>query len=278
MRKLLRANFARLWKSKVFWLCAATMAAFGVAMILDNVKWIRYGEIIHTESCMFYFVPVISVLLAAFCSLFTGTEYANGTVRNKLIVGNTRAAIYGANLLTCIAAGVLICAAYILPAVAMGQLWLSGFGVPAQAILTYLWISLAMVVATASLFSCGAMLIHNRSASAVALLLIAFAMLFGSTIINDRLTAPPTYQSYTMVNEYGVPMEVEEAPNPNYLTGTKREVYQFFADFLPTGQSIQLSGWTVGEDGSWKLPLYSLGIALASSAAGLWLFKRKDIK
>ena len=33
----------------------------------------------------------------------------------------------------------------------------------------------------------------------------------------------------------------EDVPNPSYLRGTEREVYQFFNDFLPTGQAVNIT-------------------------------------
>ena len=36
MRKLLRANFARLWKSRTFWVEMAFMTLICVAFLIDN--------------------------------------------------------------------------------------------------------------------------------------------------------------------------------------------------------------------------------------------------
>ena len=33
----------------------------------------------------------------------------------------------------------------------------------------------------------------------------------------------------------------DDVPNPSYLRGTEREIYQFFNDFLPTGQAVNIT-------------------------------------
>ncbi|MGY3662454.1 MAG: hypothetical protein ACXAHE_00930 [Roseburia sp. 1XD42-69] len=40
--------------------------------------------------------------------MFLGTDYSDGTIRNKLTVGHTRTNIYLANLIVTFAAGLLI--------------------------------------------------------------------------------------------------------------------------------------------------------------------------
>ena len=41
MRKLLRANFARLWKDKVFWGALVVLACYGVLGCIASIGWWR---------------------------------------------------------------------------------------------------------------------------------------------------------------------------------------------------------------------------------------------
>ena len=65
-------------------------------------------------------------------------------------------------------------------------------------------------------------------------------------------------------------------PNPNYVSGALRTVYQFIVDALPTGQAILLANQGLAH------PAVSLcasvGIVLLSGAVGMAIFKRKDLK
>ena len=75
--------------------------------------------------------------------------------------------------------------------------------------------------------------------------------------------------------------------NPRYLTGTKRKIYEFLNDLLPVNQIMQLSdgasGKQLGEDGempdhtAW-FPLYSLGLIAVTTAAGILIFRKTDLK
>ena len=72
---------------------------------------------------------------------------------------------------------------------------------------------------------------------------------------------------------------VRDIPNPNYLTGTKRAVYQFLHDFLPSGQNMQVSVFSVQKEMHTALMcLYAAVVTLGTNAVGMILFQRKDIK
>ena len=54
------------------------------------------------------FVALPGIVMAAFCSMFIGTEFSDGTMRNKLIVGHRRREIYFTNFLTCALSGIFL--------------------------------------------------------------------------------------------------------------------------------------------------------------------------
>ena len=64
--------------------------------------------------------------------------------------------------------------------------------------------------------------------------------------------------------------------NPKYLDGTKREIVQFIYDVNPRGQAIQCS--TMQVVNLKRLPIYSLVIVILTTGAGVWIFKKKDLK
>ena len=106
MSRLLSADFAKVKKSRFFWLCIIGMAVFGLYMkIMEYISTQQYfsrSPALH--SMLSIYAMVIGFLTAAFVSLFVGTEYSDGTIRNKLIIGHSRAAIYFSNLIACSAA------------------------------------------------------------------------------------------------------------------------------------------------------------------------------
>ena len=68
-----------------------------------------------------------------FCQPFIGTEYSDGTIRNKIVVGHSRSTIYLANLLTCCFAGLIMCLCFILPTLAI-RIPLFGFSLQTYAL------------------------------------------------------------------------------------------------------------------------------------------------
>lgn len=65
-------------------------------------------------------------------------------------------------------------------------------------------------------------------------------------------------------------------PNPYYISGLQRQIYEFVVDFLPTGQSSSLQNIKI--DHPVRMLLSSAGITAAFTLGGLKLFERKDLK
>ncbi len=272
MYNLLRANFSRLKRDKVFWIGMAFMFAFGIFGVTQK----RINDpAASPDQLLFIFPVIIGIVSAAFCSLFIGTEYSDGTIRNKLIAGHTRNAIYLSNFLTCSAAGILMCLSYIAAVLALGIPLLGSLSVNIQTALLLLLFSFLTVIACAALFTLLCMLNQNKAAAAVICILLVITLLVLSSAINARLEAPEFYDGYVLTDSVGN-ASTHNIPNPQYLTGAKRDVYQFFLDFLPTGQAIEIA--TQSTPHPIAMPLYSLFIALAASASGMLFFRKKDLK
>lgn len=272
MNKLLRANFARLKKDKVFWIGILFMFAFGIFGVIQ--KCIN-DSTATPDQLLFIFTVLIGVVTAAFCSLYIGTEYSDGTIRNKLIVGQKRSAVYLSNFITCSAAGIFMSFSYIAAVIAFGLPLLGLPKMEAGAIIILLIISFMMVFACTALFTLLCMLNQNKAIAAVVCILLIFALLIVASMINSKLDAPQYFESYTMTDSLGN-ASTEKVANPEYLTGTKREAYQFILDFLPTGQAIELSTQTTPH--LWQMPLYSLLIVLVTTVGGILYFRKKDLK
>ena len=115
----------------------------------------------------------------------------------------------------------------------------------------------------------------KKSTSVVICLLGVFVLLFAAVYLNGRLDAPEFITGYEMsVN--GQIVEAVPEPNPDYLTGTKRAVYQFLYDLLPTGQSLQYTMLNFTEPE--KLMGLAAAVCAVFTGAGAALFRRKDLK
>ena len=98
-------------------------------------------------------------------------------------------------------------------------------------------------------------------------------LLLGSVLYNALWE--PEYLTGMVMTANGIEMG-EAQPNPNYISGTLRTVFQFLVDTLPTGQSILLANQELGRPG---LSLAASGaIVLLCSGCGVATFRRKDLK
>lgn len=276
MINLLRADLYRLRKSLAFRLFLAMTALFILAVCLSQYHLkTSYNTIIHPERFFFCAPLVVSVVGAAFLPFFLGADHADGTLRNKLIAGHTRTDIYLADLVTSLITG--LCFA----AVCLGILTLLGIpllGRPAirlPALLTAIGISLLAAAVFCSLYTMLAVVIPNRTVAVVASLLLLLALYLTAAVLYGRLGQPEFTDGYTLsVNGTLVPMDPE--PNPLYLTGAKRTLFQFFVDVLPSGQVFSLLALDLVHP--WLMPLWSLILAIVTTGSGLLIFRKKDIQ
>lgn len=275
MRKLLSANFARLKKDRTFWVCMVFMFGFGVFIVLSQYRdVIEYGLQLQLDNIFFGHALLIGVFCAAFCSLFLGTEYSDGTIRNKLVIGHARNAIYFSNLIVSIAAALLMCLAYIAAVSVLGVPLLGALECDWKIVLIMLLGCAAMTIAFCSLCTMLSMLNQNKAIVAVISIIGVFVLLMAAAYIHTMLNAPEFYDGYVLDSLGNTALE--KIPNEAYLRGAKRAFYEFLLDFLPTGQGLQYSGLSAVH--LWRMPLYSVIISVLSTAAGVLAFQRKDLK
>ena len=283
MNKLLSAGFFRLKKNLLFWLSMVFMAIAGISFPLAAYADSQKYGLVYTLEGNFFTSAVFAVILSSvFCSLFIGADYSSGTIRNKVIAGHNRVSLYLANLVICIAACLLMTAAYSAAYLATGLPLLGTFTISAKTVMTFVAILLCLIIAASALFTVISMLIRSKASSAVTCILLAFILLFAGTYLNARLNEEEMYPVYDYGEEYGYyssengPPDATMIKNPNYLEGTERQVYQFLYDFLPGGQMIQCASGDALHPK--RMPAYSLIIAVASTGIGLFFFRRKDMK
>ena len=277
MRNLLRANFSRLWRDKLFWVMLGGVAALLAVITLNNYfDDLRAGYTSTADAWLFHSPLMLSFAMAAFVPLHLGTEFSDGTIRNKLMVGCRRGSIYLANFVTMTAAGWM--AILVGEAVALG-LGLALFAAPemsAAGCLILLGGSALTVAAFSALYTLIAMLVTSRAASSVVCLLLSFSMVLGAASLFNRLAEPEQWDGVYGASEDGKIVLMDPEPNPNYVSGTKRAVYEFLCDAIPTGQAMSLGSKEVGRAG--RMAGCAGGLIVLCTGAGLIAFRKKDLK
>lgn len=260
MRNLLCANFHRMRKSRTFWVCMALMMFYGLRMVYslrDNSGTI--------DSPTFLFFTDVWFLLAAWYSSFISGEYGDGAVRNKLMVGAVRPDIYFANLITCIAAGLLMCAVFIIPNWTLTYFFFRHTSAvhyvsSAGEVTACLLAGALVIVSYSTIFSMVGMNIQHKAAGPVAVILTACVIYLNGLICDTELTL------------------YRQAPERFSYSGFKLAYLRFFAEWLPGGQGRYYVTHTGNSGKAPMLAACSLAVIAASSGIGLLLFRRKDLK
>ena len=275
MTNLLLSNFLRLLKSKLLWVTFSLMALFAALMCIWQYTpySFLYASSIDLEEIFLPIFLLIPVMLAYFVSLYIGADYDYGTIKNKLIVGCSRVKIYLANFITCAVSGIFILLGYAIVAFTAGVPLFGFFSSDAKTIMLYLFVEICMMLSFTALFTLIAMLNQNKGTVMAITLISVFATLIFSLYMLSMLEEPKYVYMPDYSDEF---LPLIERPNPDYLSGVPRIICQFVIDFMPTGQVSQIL--SEADEHLWIMPFYSLVITFASTAAGVFFFKKKDIK
>lgn len=279
MSKLLSANFSRLVKSKIFWVLEILSALAGVfiySLAIINTKNIGTNWFMANGNSYFFIVLIyIGIIMAVFTAFFVGTEYADGTIRNKLTVGHNRRDIYLSNLSISVITGLIFTVTHLSASALVGlpfvgsMIWNSlapiGWRIPCAVIL---------IICYAAIFTFFAMLdsskARNASVSLILSLLIALAGLFTYSRLNE-----PQITSRMVMQEDGSFLR-EEVLNNKYLEGTVRQIYTAADAMIPSSQALRIAN--NDSDFSAISPIALVCVSAAVTVCGIAIFTKKDIK
>lgn len=278
MRKLLNANFARLWKSKVFWVLELFAFLWGTAMyvmVYKNVQNIGMDWLLANADYYFFFVVLyMSALTAVFASLYIGTEYSDGTMRNKLVVGHCRRDVYLSNLTVTTIVTLIIMLTHFLAAIVVG---IPAVGMDVLTAVDHIPLkigcSLVVILAYASVFTLLAMLDTSKARCAVLSIVLALALILIGFAVFGTL-AQPELTSKMVMQEDGSFLRQENIPNPRYVSGWMRSVLSTAEMFLPSAQGVRIASGKLSMPG--VIGVFVLSMLL--NMIGIMFFKKKDIK
>lgn len=297
MNNLMYAGWARLKKEKIFWCLMLLMIVSALLMCMScyqSVKqiqqWQQESEASAAEGeadrqdielygaspfdgVFFQWAAVTGQVVAVFAGFFIGTDYSDGTLRNKILAGHGRSAIYLSGFWFCTIAGVLINLAYMGVVMLVGIPLFGGSRMAWDRVALLLFDGLIMTAAFGAISNLISMLISSRTYGLMANIAVTCLMMMIVVLVWNALHAPEFIQMVEMhINGESVPSWV---PNPRYLTGALREAYQFVEDMLPSGQGAQMASLEMIHADQWWL--YSGIITIAVNAAGCLAFRKKNL-
>lgn len=278
MNKLITANLLRIRKSKSFWgglLFMVLMAYFVAYQRYYSAEMYQIDYILDNT----FFTGAIfgSFALAIFCSLYFGTEYSEGTMRNKVIAGHTRNTIYLANLTAASIVAIVYSTVFFLIHLGIGFFLEGRFDLTLGNLLLLAFGVYMLLLSMAGIYTLIGMLVQNKSiVSLTSILTVVFLVLLAMYSLN-KLTEPEMIPAYTSWN--GSPFYEVDTPNPEYVEGTRRKVHEFILQTTPGGQMLQftsIGAFDLVEPE--RLPIYSGSLLLITIGLGIPLFYKKDLK
>lgn len=260
MRKLLAADFAQLLRDKVFGAAFAFMIVSTAILVVSTHNMIaldNYAPGTWTaETSMFCMLPSVGIVNAIWLHLFIGSDYDQGTIRNKFICGHTRRAIFFSHWLIASAGALIILAASLVLGTVLSAHYFQTFALDVSN-LCWLFLSCAMLtVAYAAINVALAMNISHKASSVVCGMIVMLVLSIFASYLEVMLSS-------TLVSGW-TPVTLKD------------HLILFIYDLLPSGQCSQINAMMFDHLARW--PLYSLILIVLVTAAGYLLFRQKDIK
>ena len=281
MINLLDAGFTKLFKSFVYRLTALFCLLYSLFLIVTRIiDSITYPDLPRsTLDGIISSGPVmLQLIVPVFISLFIGREYSDQTMRNKISVGHSRTDIYFSNLIISVVGTLILFVIYVIPIFISGNTYFPSFETPIEKLVCVQLIGMAIMIAVASLYNMIAILIPNKAVTAVLSLLAAFVIFMFGILVHvsleeDRVARGEVERDYSVIVEESG----EVYTSDSVLTDSERKVFEFVDVTLPSSQIVNLSDSSIPDE--WKKMVVSnIVITVLTSAAGIIVFRRKDLK
>ena len=275
MRRLLRADIHSLFLDKVFIALAVFSFILGLTLpVLGLVNEIRYNEYKEFEDCFFFFLPVFSLMISSYVSIFVGKSFDWGTVKNKITVGHSRRDIYLSFLIVSMVGTLVFIALFLIPYSVFGSLVYEDMSISFKALVLVL-ISAVLVLLSVTAISVALMeTIGSRVISMIVSLFVVFALLLIGNYAEELLNEPEMI-SNSMIMVDGAFQFADSYPNPRFLAENKRWIYEALRDATLGGQMSQI----MNMECDWiRVSLYSVFSSILATLVGCIIFNRKDLK
>lgn len=277
MRKLLRADLYRLLRNKIFHLEIIVTLVLSVWIVLANYSTDLQAteNRLYLEDVFFNMYQIFGMLLATAVSLLVGNEYSDGTIRNKLVVGHTRWAIYMAQLLTNLVATTLALLVHSISSGLLGYALFGSLQISIEQFLTMVACNVLIAWGQTTLYTALSMDISAKAIPSVVAILLSWGMLLCANMVYNQLREPETtYESIT-ITENGVDFG-EVVENPAYIDGALRTAYEWVLDLLPEGQLLQIQTGETERMAHW--PPLEVVYFVVTTGVGYVCFRKKDIR
>ena len=244
MANLLAEGYRRLFKGKRFYIVLAVIIAIptiaAVFLRIVEKRALNLGG-----ALVFSLIGTMSMFISITAGLFIINDFKNNTIRNKIIIGHSRANIYLANLIISLTVAFIYQIVFWLTLIAFGKTIMRFDAFPSKEIFQNMLLTLAIIFAFTSCFVFICTTLKNTGGFALSLML-------------------DTVVSMLVLLVMIIP---------------KKEISKILSIAVPSMQKNSLSNNpTVVPDNIWWMILIDIGICVVVTIAGIEIFKRSDLK
>lgn len=251
MINVIKSEFSRLWKAPAFFVSAilvSVLAIVGIAIeYLPKIWAPRLYENYTYDSALFNGSFYAIMIISAFTSAFLGTEFSDGTIRNKLIAGHSHAAIYLGKFLVCSAASVILNVLGFIVRLALGNILFETTNMSVTTMLSFTLFGSLFLIALNSIYMVIPMFMQSKSSGIIVTMSTGFALIMAVVIISLKRMNPDHYA-----------------------------IYDYLYDILPTCQIYRI--FIQSNTNMPIMSLYAVIITVAFTALGIFSFKKRDMK
>ena len=277
MRKLITANFFRFRKDRFSWCVVGIIVILSLVNVFNSARSYEAmadaGYILSLEDYYFNQAPLIGAFLALLISMFLGTEFSEGTIRNKLCIGHKRNEIFLSNFISCALATIALTSVWLLISALLFGL-IGPLEMSISEFVGCILVAMGFSVSFAALYTVIGSLSSNKAMTIIYTFAVFIIFAIAASGLYDRLCEPEMNEGMMLVGTQLV--EMEPTPNPLYLSGAIRTVCEVALELLPTGQALLLSDVAV------EYPVRAISLSavftIVTLLVGSMLFRRKDIK
>ena len=277
MRKLITANFFRFRKDRFSWCVVGIIVILSLVNVFNSARSYEAmadaGYILSLEDYYFNQAPLIGAFLALLISMFLGTEFSEGTIRNKLCIGHKRNEIFLSNFISCALATIALTSVWLLISALLFGL-IGPLEMSISEFVGCILVAMGFAVSFAALYTVIGSLSSNKAMTIIYTFAVFIIFVIVASGLYDRLCEPKMNEGMMLVGTQLV--EMEPTPNPLYLSGAIRTVCEVALELLPTGQALLLSDVAI------EYPARAIAVSVVFTTVTLlvggMLFRRKDIK
>jgi len=271
MIKLLKAGFFRLKKDIIFYLfifLTIGMAGFTLYKYTNNNGKIYLDKIVNE------FMMFIGLFIAIFVSVFVGKEHWHGIIRNKIIVGHSRIAIFLSNLIISIVVSIFCEMIYLVIVILIGMHLFGKMEMNFTQFMMTMLNTILIIISFCSIYNFIAMLCSDITLSVVICIIAFVAMFiaqgdFGSIVHANKYIENAYFEN-------GNKHIISQEPNPNYPGDEKVKQARMFYLAIPQGQAMEI----VSNDLEYlkQMPIYSITLIITINILGIYIFSKKELK